>query len=79
MRERCANPEECNQWVKLQLGLQGAAARGTSRATGKEVLRDNLEGSPLEGSGRVETFEKSSGGLPPEEEGRTTTKNNYVL
>ncbi len=49
------------------------------RATRKEVLRDNLEGSPLEGSGRVETFEKSSQGLPPEEEGLTTTKKNYVL
>ncbi len=79
MRERCANPEECNQWVKLQLRLRGAAARGTSQAMGKEVLRDDLKGSPLEGSGQVETFEKSSEGLPPEEEGLTTTGKNYVL
>ena len=28
--ERCANPEECSQWVKLQLRLRGAATRGTS-------------------------------------------------
>ncbi len=49
------------------------------RATRKEVLRDNLEESPLEGSGRVETIERSSSGLPPEEEGLTTRKKNYVL
>ena len=42
------------------------------RATRKEVLRDNLEESPLEGSGQVETIGKSSEGLPPEEEGLTT-------
>ncbi len=71
--------KECSQWVKLQLGLRGATARGTSQATGKEVLRDNLEKSPLDGSGRRETLEKSSGGLPPEEEGLTTMKKNYVL
>ena len=49
------------------------------RATRKEVLRDNLEESPLEGSGRVETIGKSSQELPPEEEGLTTRKKNYVL
>ncbi len=47
--------------------------------TGKEVLRDNLGESPLEGSGQKEMFEKSSGRLPPEEEGLTTMKKNYVL
>ncbi len=77
--EDVPNPKECSQWVKLQLGLQGAATRGTRRATGKEVLRDNLEKSPLEGSGHRETSEKSSGRLPPEEEGLTTMKKNYVL
>ena len=49
------------------------------RATRKEVLRDNLEESPLEGSGQVETIEKSSQGLLPEEEGLMTTGKNYVL
>ena len=42
--------------------------------TGKEVVRDNLEESPLEGSGRREMFEKSFQGLLPEEEGLTTVK-----
>ncbi len=58
--------------MKLQLGLQRAAARGTSRPMRKEVLWDNLEKSPLEGSGQRETIEKSSEGLPPEEEGLRT-------
>ena len=26
--ERCANPEECNQWGNSELGLRGAATRG---------------------------------------------------